>query len=180
MKYFKQYLYFFRLIFFLLLVFFNACDDDKKTLPQKEPAPQLTYTKQTLTFSTLSDNDADKKSIISNKILAGVSGEKKGYTIKNISIVRKIPSNFSASVKNNVIVLNSLGTVVFDLVLEHPSKKDATVKNCSIEIIKSTAERLTFQKVSKSFISGGKFTTAEILAGVRGSKTVIPLKILLR
>ena len=176
MKYFKQYLYFFRLIFFLLLVFFNACDDDKKTLPQKEPAPQLTYTKQTLTFSTLSDNDADKKSIISNKILAGVSGEKKGYTIKNISIVRKIPSNFSASVKNNVIVLNSLGTVVFDLALEHPSKKDATVKNCSIEIIKSTAERLTFQKVSKSFISGGKFTTAEILGGVRGNKTGYTVK----
>ena len=44
------------------------------------------------------------------------------------------------------------------------------------EITKTAAERLTFNKQAKPFSSGGSFSTAEILAGVRGTKAGYTVK----
>ena len=43
---------------------------------------------------------------------------------------------------------------------------------------KSPAEKLTFQKVSKAFTSGGSFTASEILNNLRGSATGYTLKLI--
>ena len=131
-------------------------------------------TAESLTFNKITKTFASGGKFTTAEILAGVRGSKTGYTIKNIttlsSDIVKITSSKALDFKNLA------GSFTATIVLQHNTKADVTIANCTFEITKTIAENLTFQKVSKSFISGGKFTTAEILAGVRGSKTGYTIK----
>ena len=156
-------------LLFLTVLLFSACDKDDPLSPGKKPAENLTFQKFTQPFS-------DDK-IKATDILAKVQGEKGGYTLKEIKDIT--PSDvltITGKAPNFIITINKIGTVTATIVLQHKDKKDATIAKASIEITKATAERLTFQKVSKVFTSGGSFATADILAGVQGTKTGYILK----
>ncbi len=136
------------------------------------PAPSLTYAEQTITFSSIT---GVTKTLAVAKILAGVRGSKEGYTIKSITLVSS-NTTASAKVSGTTLTFTKTGNIVFNLVLKHASKEDATIKNCKIIISKDAAATLTFNRVSKAFVSGGSFTTSEILAGVAGTKSGYTLK----
>ena len=158
------------LLFFTVLLF-SACDKDDPLPPNtgKKPAETLTFQKFTQPFSS------DK--IKATDILAKVQGEKGGYTLKEIKdITPKNVVTITGKAPNFIITINKAGTVTATIVLQHKNKKDATITKATIEITKATAENLTFQKVRKAFISGGSFATADILAGVQGTKTGYILK----
>ena len=156
-------------LLFLTVLLFSACDKDDPLSPEKKPAENLTFQKFTQPFSS------DK--IKATDILAKVQGEKGGYTLKEIKdITPKDVLTITGKAPNFIITINKIGTVTATIVLQHKDKKDATIAKASIEITKATAERLTFQKVSKVFTSGGSFATADILAGVQGTKTGYTLK----
>ena len=156
-------------LLFLTVLLFSACDKDDPLSTGKKPAENLTFQKFTQPFS-------DDK-IKATDILAKVQGEKGGYTLKEIKdITPKDVLTITGKAPNFIITINKIGTVTATIVLQHKDKKDATIAKASIEITKATAERLTFQKVRKAFISGGSFATADILAGVQGAKTGYTLK----
>ncbi len=144
--------------------------NNKKFTPA--PAPSLTYAEQTITFSSIT---GVTKTLAVAKILAGVRGSKEGYTIKSITLVSS-NTTASAKVSGTQLTFTKIGNIVFNLVLKHASKEDATIKNCKIIISKNAAATLTFNRVSKAFVSGGSFTTSEILAGVTGTKSGYTLK----
>ncbi len=114
------------------------------------------------------------KTLAVAKILAGVRGSKEGYTIKSITLVSS-NTTASAKVSGTTLTFTKPGNIVFNLVLKHASKEDATIKNCKIIISKDAAATLTFNRVSKAF-GGGSFTTSEILGGVAGTKSGYTLK----
>ncbi len=143
--------------------------DDK---PTPAPAPSLTYAEQTIVFSSVT---GVTKTLAVAKILAGVKGSKEGYTIKSITLVSS-NTTASAKVSGTQLTFSKPGNIVFNLVLKHASKQDATIKNCKIIISKDAAATLTFNRVSKAFVSGGSFTTLEILGGVAGTKSGYTLK----
>ena len=147
-----------------------ACEDDKPD-PGKDPAPTLTYTTQNIAFSSLTGGVT--KEVAGSMILNGVTGKKDGYTIKEITLVS---TTASATLSGDKFTLTKVGNIVFNLVLKHSSKQDASIKNCTIVIDKGAAASLTFNKRTKAFVSGGSFSTSEILAGVQGSKTGYTLK----
>ena len=154
---------------FLCLV---ACEKDKVYIsPKPIPAPTLTYTTQNIAFSSLTGGVT--KEVAGSMILNGVTGEKDGYTIKEITLVS---STASATLSGDKFTLTKVGNIVFNLVLKHSSKQDASIKNCTIVIDKGVAASLTFNKRTKTFASGGRFSTSEILAGVQGTKTGYTLK----
>ncbi len=144
--------------------------NNKKFTPA--PAPSLTYAEQTIRFSSIT---GVTKTLAVAKILAGVRGSKEGYTIKSITLVSS-NTTASAKVSGTTLTFTKIGNIVFNLVLKHASKEDATIKNCKIIISKDAAAILTFNRVSKAFVSGGNFTTSEILAGVAGTKSGYTLK----
>ena len=101
----------------------------------------------------------------------GVSNDKKDYTIKSISVLSTNPNNLvTVSSTKTLNFRDVLGSFTVTIILEHPTKADVTLTNCEFEITRGPAERLTFQKVSKVFSSGGSFSVPEILAGVRSTK----------
>ncbi len=144
--------------------------NNKKFTPA--PAPSLTYAEQTIRFSSIT---GVTKTLAVAKILAGVRGSKEGYAIKSITLVSN-STTASAKVSGTQLTFTKSGNIVFNLVLKHASKEDATIKNCKIIISKDAAAILTFNRVSKAFVSGGNFTTSEILAGVAGTKSGYTLK----
>ena len=149
-----------------------ACEDDKPNPdPGKDPAPTLTYTTQNIGFSRLTGGVT--KEVAGSMILNGVTGKKDGYTIKEITLVS---STASATLSGDKFTLTKVGNIVFNLVLKHSSKQDASIKNCTIVIDKGAAASLTFNKRTKAFVSSGSFSTSEILAGVQGSKAGYTLK----
>ena len=149
-----------------------ACEDDKPSPdPGKDPAPTLTYTTQNIGFSSLTGGVT--KEVAGSIIIKGVTGKKDGYTIKEITLVS---TTASATLSGDKFTLTKVGNIVFNLVLKHSSKQDASIKNCTIVIDKGAAASLTFNKRTKAFVSGGSFSTSEILAGVQGSKTGYTLK----
>ncbi len=143
--------------------------NNKKFTPV--PAPSLTYAEQTIRFSSIT---GVTKTLAVAKILAGVRGSKEGYTIKSITLVSN-STTASAKVSGTQLTFTKPGNIVFNLVLKHASKEDATIKNCKIIISKDAAATLTFNRVSKAF-GGGSFTTLEILGGVTGTKSGYTLK----
>ncbi len=144
--------------------------NNKKFTPV--PAPSLTYAEQTIRFSSIT---GVTKTLAVAKILAGVRGSKEGYTIKSITLVSN-STTASAKVSGTQLTFTKPGNIVFNLVLKHASKEDATIKNCKIIISKDAPATLTFNRVSKAFVSRGNFTTSEILAGVAGTKSGYTLK----
>ena len=138
------------------------CEFEITKLPA--PTPKLTWTKQDKPFAT-------GGSFTTANILDGVSNDKKDYTIKSISVLSTNPNNLvTVSSTKTLNFRDVLGSFTVTIILEHPTKADVTLTNCEFEITRGPAERLTFQKVSKVFSSGGSFSVPEILAGVRSTK----------
>ena len=130
-----------------------------------------------LTFNKLTEIFASGGSFSTSEILAGVQGSKTGYTLKNITSLN--PSgvaSVSGTKPNFVLNFTKAGTFTATLVLEHPTKGDATINNAEFQIDKAGKASLTFNKLTETFASGGSFSTSEILAGVQGSKTGYTLK----
>ena len=133
--------------------------------------------KASLTFNKLTETFASGGSFSTSEILAGVQGSKTGYTLKNITSLN--PSgvaSVSGSKPNLSLNFIKTGNFTATLVLEHPTKGDATINNAEFEITKAGSASLTFNKLTETFASGGSFSTSEILAGVQGSKTGYTLK----
>ena len=133
------------------------------------PAEKLTFNQRIKKFS-------NGGSFSNDEILAGVQGNKTGYKLKNITAVT--PTDMSWVIGNKPhlgLTLNKIGTFTATIILEHPTKKDATIENASFEIIATPAEKLTFSKRTKRF-SNGKFSSGDILQGVQGNKTGYTLK----
>ncbi len=147
-------------------------EESKPNNKKATPAPALTYAEQTIRFSSIT---GVTKTLAVAKILSGVRGSKEGYTIKSITLVSS-NTTASAKVSGTQLTFTKPGNIVFNLVLKHASKEDATIKNCKIIISKDAPATLTFNRVSKAFVSGGNFTTSEILAGVTGTKSGYTLK----
>ncbi len=72
--------------------------------------------------------------------------------------------------------MTKIGSFTATIVLEHSTKGDATIKGAEFKISSSAGERLTFDKLTKVYSSGGRFTTAEILGNVGGTKAGYTLK----
>ncbi len=159
------------IVFSTSMIYCNKEESKPDDKPTPAPAPALTYAEQTITFSSIT---GVTKTLAVAKILAGVRGSKEGYTIKSITLVSS-NTTASAKVSGTTLTFTKPGNIVFNLVLKHASKQDATIKNCKIIISKDAAATLTFNRVSKAF-SGGSFTTSEILAGVTGTKSGYTLK----
>ena len=136
----------------------------------KSPAEKLTFQKVTEAFTS--------GTIISTaEIIGGVQGTKTGYVLKSVSNLD--PNNIvnlTGSAPNFSLTVLKIGSFTATLVLEHSTKADVTLTGAQFEITKSQAPTLTFQKASKTFSSGGKFTTADILGGVQGNKTGYTVK----
>ena len=158
------------IIVLLSIFILFACDKDKLESKKEGKANA-----EKLTFQKVSKPFTSGGKFTTADILGGVQGNKTGYKIKGITTLN--PSNLvTVSASKELIFSGGLGSFTATLVLEHKDKKDATITNCAFEITKSDAEKLTFQKVSKPFTSGGKFTTADILGGVQGNKTGYKIK----
>ena len=155
---------------FLTVLCLFSCSKDTIDKIKKSPAEKLTFQKVTEAFSS--------GAIISTaEIIGGVQGTKTGYTLKSVSNLD--PNDIvslTGSAPNFSLTVLKRGSFTATLVLEHPTKADVTITGAQFEITKGTAESLTFQKVTKQFSSGGKFTTADILGGVQGNKTGYTVK----
>ncbi len=141
----------------------------------KASAPKLIWTKQSKPYVSGGE--------ISNaELLAGLNGttaDKTGYTIKSVIITKTNGTGARVSgtgTSAKIVGYTKAGTLTLTLVFQHPAKMDVTLAGKKFEITKGNAERLTFNKVSKAFSSGGSFSTAEILASVQGTKTGYTLK----
>ena len=158
----------------LTLVFEHSTKQDvtltgKQFEITKLPAPtNLAFTKRTEPF-------VSGGSFTTAEILAGVQGTKDGYTVKEIASLSADIVTLTTA-KKALNFKNVIGSFTATITLEHPTKRDVVLTDAQFEITKGAAERLTFQKVSKAFASGGKFSTADILAGVRGTKTGYTVK----
>ena len=153
---------------FACLLIFSCSKEVIEKVKEKAPA-------ETLTFQKVSKAFTSGGKFTTADILGGVQGTKSGYTIKSITTLN--PHNLvTVSATKELNFSGSAGTFTATIVLQHKDKKDATITGAQFEITKVTAETLTFQKVSKAFTSGGKFTTAEILGGVQGSKSGYTIK----
>ena len=131
-------------------------------------APSLTFTKRSKAFSS-------GGKFTTAEILAGVQGNKSGYTVKDITTLN--PANLTTvSSSKELNFRGRIGSFTATIILEHSTKADATITNCAFEITAGAAPSLTFTKRSKAFSSGGKFTTADILAGVQGTKAGYTVK----
>ena len=125
-------------------------------------------TVENLTFSKRSKAFATGGSFSVADILAGVQGNKTGFTIKSITDLSSNIVTISSS--KTLDFKNVAGSFTATIILQHSTKADVTITNCEFEITKRNAENLTFTKRSKPFVSGGKFSVANILAGVSGTK----------
>ena len=158
------------IIVLLSIFILFACDKDKLESKKEGKANA-----EKLTFQKVSKPFTSGGKFTNADILGGVQGNKTGYKIKGITTLN--PSNLvTVSASKELIFSGGLGSFTATLVLEHNDKKDVTITNCAFEITRGDAEKLTFQKVSKSFTSGGKFTNADILGGVQGNKTGYTIK----
>ena len=136
----------------------------------KASGVNLTFSKRTETFTS-------GGSFSTSEILAGVQGSKAGYTLKSIaSLTPSGVASVSGTKPNLALNFTKAGAFTATIVLEHSTKADVTIDNAAFEIGKASAASLTFNKVTKTFASGGSFSTSEILSGVQGTKTGYTLK----
>ncbi len=122
-----------------------------------------------LSFPKLVRNSTNNK-ITSDDILKNVTGDKDGYTLKEI---RNISETNLAKVQGKEIVLQELGSFTATLVFEHSSFKDITINGAKFEWNYSPS--FTFNKLTKN-IKTPIITTAEILSSVIGYKVGYTLK----
>ncbi len=132
----------------------------------KRAAPSLTWTKQTKPFSSSGE-------ITNADLLAGVTGSgKNGYTLKTVNIINANGTGARVSGSGRAAKITSYtkaGTLILTLVLQHTTKLDVTLTGAQFEIMKGSAESLSWTKQTKPFSSSGEITNADLLAGVTGS-----------
>ena len=132
-----------------------------------------------LNFSELSETFEDEGSFTALEILANVSGEKTGYSLKEI---KDISNTSVATLGQNQtsIDFETTGAFTASLVFEHATKDDAVIDKAPFKILETSenilSEKFNFSELSKRFTSGGSFTALEILANVVGEKTGYSLK----
>ncbi len=122
-----------------------------------------------LSFPKLVRNSTNNK-ITSDDILKNVTGDKDGYTLKEI---RNISETNLAKIQGKEIVLQKVGKFTATLVFEHSSFKDITINGAKFEWNYSPS--FTFNKLTKN-IKTPRITTAEILGSVVGNKVGYTLK----
>ena len=142
----------------------------------KATAPALTWTKQTKVFARGGE-------ITNADILAGLTSvnvaDKQGYAIKSVAITDVAGTGATvdgAGTSAKIRSYTKAGTLTLTLVFEHSTKRDVTLTGKQFEITKLPAPALTWTKQEKAFATGGSFTTANILGGVRGTKTNYTIK----
>ncbi len=134
----------------------------------KTSAESLSWTRRSKPFSSGGE-------ITNGDLLAGVTGSgRAGYTIKTVNITND-GGMTSATVSGSgtaarITGYTRVGTLTLTLVLEHDTKRDATITNARFEITKASAPRLTWTRQIKTFTPGGEITNGDLLAGVTGSE----------
>ncbi len=136
----KKITIFFRFILLMLcstsMIHCNK-EESKPNDKKPAPAPFLTYAEQTISFYSVT---GVPKTLSIAKIMAGVQGSgKEGYTIKSITLVS---TTAQAIILGNRLTFTKTGYIFFNLVLNHASKEDATIKNCKIIISKDAAAEI--------------------------------------
>ncbi len=131
----------------------------------------------TLTFKKVSKAFVSGGSFTTSDILLGVAGPKSGYTLKEIKALVPLGVASVTGTKPNLsLTMTKIGSFRANIVLEHSTKGDTTITGAEFKIGSSAGEPLTFDKLTKVYSSGGRFTTAEILGSVRGTKTGYTLR----
>lgn len=161
------------------LMLFNQCaDTDFDASIEKLPAPYLTYQTQNVSFTAL--EGLKEKFISFKKIFNGVQGKKEGYEITNIIITAKKPTDMKAveNLEEGIPIdfIDRIGKIIFTIKLIHPKTKDVFLKRCQINVNKATAENLTFEKITKSYVKNGIFSPQNINGSIKGEKTGYTLK----
>ena len=118
---------------------------------------------------------------ISNaEILAGLNGTKTGYTIKtvNISNAGGTGARVSGSGTSAKIVgYTRAGNLTLTLVFEHDTKADKTITGAQFELTSGAVSvPLSWSRQSKVYSSPAEIGNAELLGGVRGTKTGYRIK----
>ncbi len=134
----------------------------------KTSAESLSWTRRSKPFSSGGE-------ITNGDLLAGVTGSgRAGYTIRTVNITND-GGMTSATVSGSgtaarITGYTRVGTLTLTLVLEHDTKRDATITNARFEITKASAPRLSWTRQIKTFTPGGEITNGDLLAGVTGSE----------
>ena len=132
---------------------------------------------ETLIFTKITEKFTSGGTIDKAKIMSHITGNKTGYTIKSINALTPTGvASASGTAPNIYLSMTKVGTFNATITLQHSTKQDATITGAQFELTAKTVENLTFTKITKAFSTGGKFTTAEILAGVQGNKTGYTIK----
>ena len=145
-------------LFFLCSLVVCSCAEIKRI----EVDPELSFRK-------LVRSSTDER-ITENNILGSVTGDKDGYTLKEIKNTSEADL---AQVKGKSIQLKKVGNFTATLAFEHATEKDITINGAEFEW--NYQPSLSFSKITKS-IKTPNITTAEILSSVVGSKTGYSLK----
>ena len=104
------------------------------------------------------------------EILGNIEGDKDGYTLKEITdIAPKGVAKLSGTAPDFKLLFQNVGVFSAILVLQHPTKKDATVRGF-FAITRGIAEKLTFVLKTNVMKAGGSFTEQDIFNNVKGLK----------
>ncbi len=118
---------------------------------------------------------------ISNaEILAGLNGTKTGYTIKTVSISNAGGTGARVSGSGTAAKIGSYtgaGNLTLSLVFEHATKADKTITGAQFEITSGVVSvPLSWSRQNKVYSPAGEISNAELLGGVRGTKTGYRIK----
>ncbi len=119
---------------------------------------------------------------ISNaELLAGLEGSKAGYRMKTVAITSDSSSSGArVSGMGTAAKIVSYGKptiLTLTLVFEHDTKADKTIRSAAFEITRRVVfVPLSWRRQSKVYSSAGEISHAELLGGVRGTKTGYRLK----
>ncbi len=134
----------------------------------------LSWSRQSKVYSSAGE--------ISNaELLGGVRGTKTGYRIKSVQITTDSGGS-GARVSGSGTAAKIVGyrkatILTLTLVLEHDAKPEKTLSNATFEIRKMPVPAdLTWRKQNKVYSAGGEISNAELLGGVRGTKTGYRIK----
>ena len=107
-----------RCLFFSLLILLYSCAEIKRI----EVDPELSFVK-------LVRSSTDER-IVENDILGSVTGDKDGYTLKEI---KHISEADLAQIKGKSIQLKEVGSFTATLVFEHAREKEITINGAEFE-----------------------------------------------
>ena len=146
----------------ILLLFLFSCE--KGVIIIDPVAPKLTFDK-------LSKNYTAGGQFTTAEIFEGVKGNKKGYTLKEITNLE--PNNIvvvSGSKPTLSFAMRKVGLFTATLTLKHTEKPDATVSEAQFEVLRAPAETLTFHQAHLKFFQAvANLRLADILARCSGN-----------